>query len=523
MNLTPFIIPAIVVILLIIIIACGYIKAAPNEARVISGLKKKNRYLIGRAGVRIPFLERVDKLTLKLIPIDIKTSAAVPTADYININVDAAVNIQIGNDDKMLELASKNFLNKKDLEIAAIAKEVLEGNMREIVGKMRLEEMVSDRIKFAELVRENADPDLAAMGLKIISFNVQNFTDNDDVITNLGVDNIVSIRKRAAISRAESERDIHIAQAAADKESNDARVEADINIATKNNELALKQADLKVIEDQARAKADAAYKIQEEEQRKTIEVATANANIAKQQKEAELQKEIAIVREEALNAEVRKQAEADKYKVEQEAEAEANKRKREAEAEAYKVQKEAEAEKSRAEAARYAKEQEAAGISAMGKAEAEAIKAKGEAEAEAMSRRADAYAKYNGAAVTQLIIDKLPEIAHEVAAPISAIDKITIIDSGNGKSGVDVVGGYTPAILSKTIEAVKETTGVDLTEVMRAGTYDAKVNKNINLNGLGDLKVDGNNFCKDCDGTNGDCQCVPQPAPENFMNPPIEN
>lgn len=169
-------------------------------AYIISGVKKKSKVVIGKASIRIPFFERLDKLNLRLIPIDVKTSNAVPTADYININVDATVNIKISNDPEKLRLAAENFLNKNTEYIAGVAREVLEGNVREIVGKMKLEEMVSDRQKFANLVKENAEPDLAAMGLDIISFNVQNFVDGNEVIENLGIDNIVKIKKSAAIA-----------------------------------------------------------------------------------------------------------------------------------------------------------------------------------------------------------------------------------------------------------------------------------------------------------------------------------
>ena len=217
--------------LVIILLTMGYVKAPPDMAYIISGVKRKSKVVIGKASIRIPFFERLDKVTLRLIPIDVKTSNAVPTADYININVDATVNVKISNDPEKLRLAAENFLNKPTEYIASVAREVLEGNVREIVGKMRLEEMVSDRQKLANLVKENAEPDLAAMGLDIISFNVQNFVDGNEVIENLGIDNIVKIKKSAAIARAESERDIKVAQAAADKESNDAAVAAQTEIA----------------------------------------------------------------------------------------------------------------------------------------------------------------------------------------------------------------------------------------------------------------------------------------------------
>ncbi|MBQ8821444.1 MAG: flotillin family protein, partial [Lachnospiraceae bacterium] len=297
-------VPIILVVLLILAIF-GYVKASPDTAIIISGLRKNPKVLIGKAGVKIPFLERKDELNLQLIPIDVKTSNAVPTADYININVDATVNVKISDNEDRLKLAAQNFLNKNPEYIGRVAREVLEGNVREIVGKMALEEMVSDRQKFANLVKENAEPDLAAMGLDIISFNVQNFVDGNGVIENLGVDNIVKIQKNAAISRAESEKEIAKAQAMARKEANEAQVQADSEIAVKQNELAIKKAELKKDADIKQAEADAAYRIQEEEQRKTVEITTANANIAKQEKEILLKQKEAEVMEQALDAQIK--------------------------------------------------------------------------------------------------------------------------------------------------------------------------------------------------------------------------
>ena len=462
------IIVAIVVLVILLFMAIGYVKAPPDMAYIISGVKKKSKVVIGKASIRIPFFERLDKLNLRLIPIDVKTSNAVPTADYININVDATVNVKISNNPEKLRLAAENFLNKNTEYIAGVAREVLEGNVREIVGKMKLEEMVSDRQKFANLVKENAEPDLAAMGLDIISFNVQNFVDGNEVIENLGIDNIVKIKKAAAIARAESERDIKVAQASADKESNDAAVAAQTEIAKKQNELAIKKSELQMEADTKKAMADAAYDIQKEEQRKTIEVATANADIAKQEREIELkQKEVAVT-EQSLEAEVKKKAEANKYAAQQQAEAQLYQRQKEAEAEAM----------------RYAKEQEAAGIRAVGEAEASAIQAKGIAEAEAMEKKAEAYAKYNKAAVAEMMIKVLPDIAAKVAEPLGQIDKITIIGGGDGENGVGKVAGNVPVVMAKVFESMKEATGIDLSEIINADSYDAKVNRNVNVTGL---------------------------------------
>lgn len=431
------IIAIVVIALIVIFLAVGYVKAPPDMAFIISGIKKKSKIVIGKAAIRIPFFERLDKLNLRLIPIDVKTSNAVPTADYININVDATVNVKISNESEKLRLAAENFLNKNTEYIAGVAREVLEGNVREIVGKMKLEEMVSDRQKFATLVKENAEPDLAAMGLDIISFNVQNFVDGNEVIENLGIDNIVKIKKAAAIARAESERDIKVAQAAADKESNDAAVAAQTEIAKKQNELAIKRSELQQEADTKKAMADAAYEIQKEEQRKTIEVTTANADIAKQEREIELKQKEVAVKEQALEAEVKKQAEADKYAAQQKADAALYQRQKEAEAKQFEAQRQAEARKAQAEADRFAKEQEAEGIRAVGEAEAAAIQAKGVAEAEAMEKKAEAYAKYNKAAVAEMMIKVLPDVAAKIAEPLGQIDKITIIGGDGGNNGVE--------------------------------------------------------------------------------------
>lgn len=488
LSTTVFIV-LVIAVLFIVFLILGYVKAPPDMAFIISGIKKKSKIVIGKASIRIPFFERLDKLNLRLIPIDVKTSNAVPTADYININVDATVNVKISNNPETLRLAAENFLNKNTEYIAAVAREVLEGNVREIVGKMRLEEMVSDRQKFATLVKENAEPDLAAMGLDIISFNVQNFVDGNEVIENLGIDNIVRIKKAAAIARAESERDIKVAQAAADKESNDAAVLSETEIAKKQTDLAIKKSELQQEADTKKAIADAAYEIQKEEQRKTIEITTANANIARQEREIELKQKEVAVKEQALEAEVKKQAEAEKYATQQRADAALYQRQKEAEAKQFEVQRAAEAKKAQAEADRFAKEQEAEGIRAVGEAEATAIQAKGLAEAEAMEKKAEAYAKYNKAAIAEMMIKVLPEVAAKIAEPLGQIDKITIIGGDGGGNGVEQVAGNVPAVMAKLFESMREATGIDLKDIVMADSYDAKVNRNVNLSGLDEVNL----------------------------------
>lgn len=467
-----FVAAAIAVIIILVLIT-GYVKAPTDTAVIISGLKKEPKYVIGRSSIKIPFLQRTDKLTLKMISVDVKTEESVPTNDYINVNIDSAVKVKVSMDPEKMKLAASNFLNKNEDYIRTSVVDVLQGNVREIIGQMKLEEIVQDRKKFADKVQENAAPDMAKMGLDIVSFNVQNVTDNGNVIENLGIDRVVSISKSAQISRAESERDIAVAKANAEKEANDAKVASETAIAEQNNALEIKKQELKKQSDIKKAEADAAYEIQEQEQRKTIEIATADANIAKQEKEAEIKEKEIAVREKSLDAEVKKQADAEKYARIQKADADKYEAEQKAEAEKITKMKEAEAAKAQGIA-------EAEATKAKGMAEAETIRAKGMAEAEAMEKKADAMAKYGKAAMTEMIIKILPQMAEAIAKPLESIDKVSII-GGAGDSGMTTISDNVPQVLAKTIESVKETTGFDLTEVMKANTYDAKVNNNINV------------------------------------------
>lgn len=475
----------VVVVLLLIIITQGYVKAPPDHAFIISGLRKEPRVLIGRAGFKIPFFEQMDKLYLGQITVDIKTDEYIPTNDFINVMVDAVAKVRVADTPEQMKLAMRNFLNKEPVKIAADLQDSLQGNMREIIGTLTLRAINTDRDSFSDQVMAKASLDMKKLGIDILSCNIQNVTDEHGLIQDLGMDNTSKIRKDASIAKAEAERDIAIAQAAADKASNDARVLAEAEIAQKNNELAIKKAELQKASDTKKAEADAAYEIQKQEQEKTIQAATVNAQIAKTEREAELRRQQVTVQQQALEAEINKKADADRYAIEQAAAADLTKRQREAEAKKYEQEKEAEAVKAQAEAKKYAMLQEAEGIRARGQAEAAAIQARALAEAEGMEKKAEAYQKYNQAAMAEMMIKVLPEIAGKIAEPLSQIDRITIIGGGNGaENGVEAVAGNVPVVMAKLFESMKEATGVDLAEIMRADTYDAKVTRNINLTGM---------------------------------------
>ena len=466
----------LVVLLVLLIITQGYVKAPPDHAYIISGLRKEPRVLVGRAGLKLPFFEQLDKLYLGQITVDIKTDEYIPTNDFINVMVDAVAKVRVADDPAMLKLAMRNFLNKNSAKIAADLQDSLQGNMREIIGTLTLRAINTDRDSFSDQVMAKASKDMEKLGIEILSCNIQNVTDEHGLIQDLGMDNTSKIRKDASIAKAEAERDIAIAQAAADKASNEARVLAETEIAQKNNELAIKKAELQKASDTKKAEADAAYEIQKQEQQKTIQAATVNAQIAKAEREAELRKQEVAVQQQALEAEINKKADADRYAIEQAAAADLTRRQREAEAKKYEREKEAEAQKAQAEAQKYAMLQEAEGIRAKGEAEAAAIQAKALAEAEGMEKKAQAYQKYNHAAM-----------AGKIAQPLSQIDKITIIGGGNGADdGVGNIAGNVPVVMAKLFESMKEATGVDLAEIMKADTYDAKVTRNINLNGAED-------------------------------------
>ena len=460
---------AVVIAAIVALILVSYVKAPPDTAFIITGAGRK-KVLIGHAGLCLPLVNRLDRLLLRQVSVDIKTNGYIPTKDFIGVDIDAIAKVAVMSDKEMvkvpdpsgdqvyppgdpmegkhyrlvpgIDLAMKNFLNMKEEQIVKALTDSLQGNMREIIGTMELRVISSDRKAFGDQVQEKAQSDMNNLGIKIISCNIQKVIDENGLINALGQDNMSKIQKEAAIAKAEAERDVAIKQAETSREANDAKVIANLEIAQKNNELALKQAELKKFEDTKAAEADAAYDIQKQIQMKQVNTETVNAQIAQAEREADLRERQVAIKERELDANVRKQAEAERYATEQKAEAELAKRQREAEAAQFEQEREADARKAQAAADRFSAEQEAAGIkakydaeaagiAAKGLAEAEAIKAKGLAEAEAMEKRAEAYKKYNSAAIVEMMIKIMPQMASEIAKPLSSIDSINIYGTGD--------------------------------------------------------------------------------------------
>lgn len=512
----------VLAIAILAILASGYVKASPNKAYIISGIKREPKVLIGRAGIKIPFLEKKDELILKQISIDIKTNGYIPTKDFIGVDIDAVAKVRVltqrdvtvnakgevvaGADSnkrittEMANAAMKNFLNMNEDQIRDALTDSLQGNMREIIGTQCLKELCNDRKTFGDEVQAKAQKDMNALGIWIESCNIQKIEDENNLITALGQDNMSQIQKDASVAKAQADRDVAIARAQAQKDANDAQVIAETEIAQKQTELAIKKAELKKESDIKKAEADAAYKIQEEEQRKTVEITTANANLARQEKELELKEREVSIKEKALEAEVKKTAEANKYAAQQKADAEQYERQKRAEAELFEIQRQAEAEKAKSEAERFAKEQaaeavkaaglaEAAAVAAKGKAEAEAIQAKAEAEAAGILKKAEAMKQYGDAARQQMELDtlkvyfeQLPKIAEAVAKGYMNVDSIKMFGGDSSKLAGDIM-----TTVTQVTDGIKESTGLDINEMLAKGFAKEKAEdaKNVEKNDTG--------------------------------------
>lgn len=465
------IIIGVAVILLIAFIAASYIKCPPDMIYLISGLRKESKVVTGKATIRIPFLERVDKIPLKLIQIDVKTSN-VPTNDFINVDVDAVANVRISTNPELIRIAAKHFLNQSTSEIASNVQQILEGNMREIIGQMNLTDLVNNKQMFSQKIQENAKDDIEKLGLEIVNLNVQNCTDDNDAIVNLGVDNLVKIQKDARISKAKAEKEIKVAEAMADEEGNKARVEADEKIAEQNKNLALKKSGFKIEQDSKKAMADAAYEIQKAEQMKTVNENQVNAEIAKTERMTELKEREVALKERELDALVRKQADAEKYAAEVKAQAEKQVAIEMAEADKEKARLGAEAAKLEAEGIRAKLQAEADGKRAILEAEAAGIKAKALAEAEGIEKKAEAQKKMGEASIVEMITQVLPDIAEAVSTPLDNVESITMY----GDQSTKLIENNTQKI-DQVLKIAEDSLGINLKDMIAAIAAKKIVNK----------------------------------------------
>lgn len=477
----------VALIAVIILIKSCWKIAGTNEVMIITGLGK-TKFVTGGGKFVIPLLQKTAKMTLENIQVDFMSRNEIPTKDAIHLQVDAVANMSISKDPKRMELAASKFAGYSIRQIQDTVIRVLEGNIREIISQTNFEDLIrGDKKAFSELVMDNVTPNLADLGIDLTTFNIQNFSDKNGVIQDLGIENIQKIKKEAQIAAAQAQAEVKIAEAKADQDANAARVAADIEIARANNEAAVEKARLKKQADTEKAIADAAKEIEAENQRRTIEIATADANLARQEKEIELQERAVAIKEKALEADIKKTAEAQKYaakqaadaelyRVQKAAEAELAERTKKAEADKIEAEHQAAAEKALAEAARVKAIAEAEGERAKGEAEAAAIRAKAEAEAEGLLKKAEAMKQYGEAAkmdmqmqVAHAFVEQLPAIAKAVGDGYQGVDKIVMLGGDSTQ-----LAGNIMQTTTQISEGMAQTLGIDLKSLL-AGMLGGKM------------------------------------------------
>lgn len=476
----------VAVIVLAILFKCFWRVAGTNEVLIVSGFGKVKTKSGGGTFVW-PILQKTQRMTLENIQVDFTSRNEIPTQDAIHVLVDAVANMAISQDPVRQRIAASKFAGYSIQQIRDTVVPVLEGNIREIISQTRFEDLIrGDKKVFAEKIQENVTPNLADLGIDLTTFNIQNFSDRNGVIQDLGVDNIEKIRKEAQIAAANAKSEVAIAQAEADKAANDAKIAAATEIAQKQTEFAIRKAELQKQADTKQAEADAAKQIEAENQRREQEIATANANLARQEKEIELKAREVEIKERALEAEIKKTAEAQKYAEKQKAdaklyatqkaaEAELFERERKADAARIEAEKKAAADLALAEADAKAKkvlaeaiqaqgEAEAAAAKARGLAEADAIRAQAEAEAEGLLKKAEAMKQYGEAAMADMqmqvlskYFEQLPAIAQAIGEGYQGVDKIVMLGNDSNQLAGNIINSTT-----QISEGLSESLGIDL-------------------------------------------------------------
>jgi len=512
------------VIVVLIIIFSWWKKVPQDKAGVVTGIKK--RVITGGGGIVIPIFDRIDYISLGNIPLHVETKGSLSNQG-VPIAVCTTAVIKVRNSKEAILTAIEQFVGKNEADIAAnisqTATAVLEGKLREIIATMTVEDLYQKREDFSSKVQEVVGTELGTMGLEVKNFTITDISDENGYIKALGEGMIAQRKKDAEIQKSQAQQEQDEKTSEADKLGAKAKLLAATEVKEAEKEKAVREAEYRKEQESRNAEADLARDIQLERtkklqieaqmdnnllaqtRQKEVAEAEIQVQIVQAQKNTELKEQMALEKEKQLLADVVKPAEADRKRQEQEAEAEKFNQIKQAEADAEKkkIDALAEAEAIRAKAIAEAEaisrkaQAEAEAIEKKGKAEADATRAKLLAEAEGLDRKAEALQKMNNAGITQMVIDKLPEIAAQVAKPFERIDHISVIDSGNGGDGVSSVGNYVPNVLAKTIQSVKETTGFDLTDVMAAETIKAKTDRNINgVDGVVDVNVNSNNVTK---------------------------
>ncbi len=440
----------------VLLYAARYIKVGPNEVLIVSGMKHMVVDPQGRereVGFRIkkgggtfvwPVLEKAEILSLELMTIDVKTPA-VYSITGVPVRVDGVAQIKVKGEDVAIRTAAEQFLSKTPTEIMSVAHQTLEGHLRAIIGKMTVEELYKDRDKFAQNVQSESAADFANMGLQIVSFTIKEITDDQGYLDALGKPRIAQVKRDAIIGQAEADRDATIKSADAHQQGQQARYTAETQVAFAQRDYEMKRADYQASINQRKAESDLAYDLQKFKSQQGVKL--------EEMKVQEIEKERQIeIKQRELQATVSRPAEAEKYRIQQIADAQK-----------YQVIAEADA---RALAAQNVGRGEAEAIKAKGLAEAEVILAKGQAEAEAMRKKAEAWRAYNEAAIAQMFIEKLPELARAIAEPLGRTDKITIISNGGDGMGASRLTKDIVDIVAQLPPVLESVSGVNLKDLI---------------------------------------------------------
>ncbi|AJY76431.1 flotillin family protein [Paenibacillus beijingensis] len=477
------VIPSVVVGVLIVLglaFWARYKTVSPDEAMIVTGsfLGSRNvsadesgrRIKIVRGGGAfiLPVFQKAEFLSLLSHKLDVSTPE-VYTEQGVPVIADGVAIIKIGGSVEDVATAAEQFMGKPIEALKGEAQEVLEGHLRAILGTMTVEEVYRNRDRFAQEVQSVAAKDLKKMGLQIVSFTIKDLRDKHGYLEALGKPRIAAVKRDADIAEAEAVRDARIQKARAEEEGQKAELLRDTNIAEASKEKELKVAAFKRDQDTAKAEADQAYFIQEARAKQSVVEEQMKVEIVRKEREIDLEAKEILRREKQYDAEVKKKADADRYAVVQAAEAEKAKQLFEADALQYRIEAEAKAiaEQKRLEGLAIADAERAKGT-----AEAEVVRLRGLAEAEAKEKLAQAFEKFGEAAVLDIIVKMLPELAGKVAEPIKGIDKLTVVDTGHGE-GAARLSNYVTSLMATAPEMLRSVSGIDVNALMKGLTSKA--------------------------------------------------
>jgi flotillin len=461
----------VVVVAFGIVFANRYHKVGPNEVLVISGGRRRKdgqafRIVRGGGTFVFPAIERVDRLSMEVMTIDVVTHR-VYTVQGVPITVDGVAQVSIDPTETAIRTAAQLFLSKTEDEIRNVALQTLEGHLRAILGTLTVEEVYRDRDAFAQQVQEVSSGDMAAMGLRIISFTIRDIQDDQGYLDALGQKRTAEVKRDAAIGQAEAARDATIKSAQARQEGEMAKYVAETRIAESQKSYAVQKAAYDQEVNQNRAIADLAYKLQETKTSQAVKEQEIQIEVVAKQKQIEVQEQEAMRKEKELEATVRKPADSERYRIETLADAEKFKRLAEAQGLSAATQSIGEGDAAAARARGLA---DAEVVKAKGLAEADVVQATGFAEAQAMEKKAEAWKQYNQAAIIQQLIEALPQVAAAISEPLSKTDRIVVIssggDAGNGAGASRITADITN-IVAQVPATVEALTGVDLIGVLQ--------------------------------------------------------